>query len=157
MPVEIAVAPLVKTVTVACSIDRAFTLFTSRIADWWPLSTHSVGETAAESLAIEGHVGGRIVETLTDGSEHVWGTLTAWSPPRRLAFSWHPGRPATDATHVEVTFATAGQATGLTLVHTGWESVAEGAVRRRGYDTGWDGVLSTLVASSRGADPVRGC
>jgi len=156
MPVDTAVAPLVKTVTVACAVEPAFTLFTSRIADWWPLATHSVGGTAAESVTIEPHVGGRIVETLTGGSEHVWGTITAWEPSRRVAFSWHPGRPAAEATQIEVTFVALGAATELTLVHTGWQSVAGGAARRAGYDTGWDGVLASLVASVQGADPVPG-
>lgn len=157
MTVDSAVAPLVKNVTVACTIDLAFTLFTDRIGDWWPLSTHSVAESAAGSVAIEGRVGGRIVESCTDGSEDVWGTITVWSPPRRLAFSWHPGRPAAEATQIEVSFAATGDTTELTLVHAGWESVSQGSVRREGYDTGWDGVLAALGRAAQRAESVEEC
>ena len=138
--------PLVKSVTVAASPQRAFDLFTTGLGQWWPLATHSVGEAAAASVTMECRVGGRILETDRDGSTHVWGTLTEWSPPTRLAFSWHPGRMDDEATLVTVTFQPAGDQTEVQLVHSGWDGRADGATARSGYDTGWETVLGHLTA-----------
>jgi uncharacterized protein YndB with AHSA1/START domain len=141
-------APLTKTVAVPAPVDRAFALFTERIASWWPLATHSVGEDAATGLEMQCRVGGQIVETVADGTTHVWGTLTDWEPPRRVAFSWHPGRAADEATRVEVTFAPQGEGTLVTLVHSGWAGRPDGAQARVGYDTGWDVVLAHLPTAA---------
>ena len=136
---------LTKTVTVPVAPDLAFAFFTRDIARWWPLATHSVGEFDAVSVHIEPRQGGHIVETVRDGGVHVWGTVTGWEPPHRLAFTWHPGSPEEQATAVEVGFTAAGAGTVVTLVHTGWENRPDGAGARQGYDTGWDVVLGHLV------------
>lgn len=141
-----ALAPLTKTVVVACPVERAFDLFTARLAEWWPLATHSVGGATALGVEMQCREGGRIVETLGDGSTEVWGTVTGWEPPERVAFTWHPGQPVAEATRVEVTFSAEGAATRLTLVHSGWETRPDGSTARQGYDTGWDLVLAALSA-----------
>ena len=145
--------PLVKTVTVAAAPERAFDLFTTGIGQWWPLATHSVGEDSATSVTMECRVGGRIVETDRDGSTHVWGTLTEWSPSTGLAFSWHPGQPEREATLVTVTFRPDGEQTEVQLVHSGWDSRPDGARARTGYDTGWDIVLAPLASWVVSAQP----
>jgi uncharacterized protein YndB with AHSA1/START domain len=93
-------------------------------------------------VTFQGRVGGRVFETAPDGTEHLWGTVTEWDPPRRVAFTWHPGRPVDSRQEVEVTFQPAGQGSRVDLVHSGWEHLGEQAVgMRAGYDTGWDFVL----------------
>lgn len=87
-----AFTPLVKNVTVKAPPDAAFRRFTAEIGAWWPLGSHSVGGQDAETVTMEGRAGGRIVERIRGGRECVWGTVTAWDPPRRVAFTWHPGR-----------------------------------------------------------------
>ncbi len=146
MSATTALPPLVKSVTVAAPPERAFDLFTRGMDRWWPLATHSVGEDSAISVAMECRVGGRIVETDKDGSIHVWGTVTEWSPTSRLDFTWHPGRPDGEATLVTVTFQPAGEQTEVRLVHSGWDRRHDGATARAGYDTGWDIVLGHLVS-----------
>jgi uncharacterized protein YndB with AHSA1/START domain len=141
-----ALPPLVKSVTVAAPPERAFDLFTTGMDQWWPLATHSVGDESAASVVMECRVGGRIVETGHDGSTHVWGTLTEWSPSTRLAFTWHPGQPEPEATLVTVTFRPHGEQTEVQLVHTGWDVRPDGARARTGYNTGWDIVLGQLTA-----------
>ena len=84
-------SPLIKIVFVRAPVEKAFHRFTAELGTWWPLASHSVGESAAESVTMEGRVGGRIVERMKNGDTSVWGTLTAWDPPRRVAFPWHPG------------------------------------------------------------------
>jgi hypothetical protein len=146
------VSELRKTVTVRPAPDVAFALFTGRTADWWPLATHSVGRADARSVVVEPGVGGRIVETLADGSTAVWGTVDVWEPPRRVRFTWHPGTPEDEATLVEVTFRPAGGGTVVELVHTGWDCRPDGAAARGSYDHGWDLVLGGYAATAAADD-----
>lgn len=93
-------------------------------------------------MTFEGRVGGRVYETAPDGTEHLWGTVTEWDPPRRIVFTWHPGRPVDTRQEVEVTFQLAGEGSRTDLVHSGWEHLGERAAEiRANYDTGWDVVL----------------
>ena len=140
--------PLVKRLTVPCTTERAFEIFTDHIAEWWPLPTHSVGGNDAVSVRIEGQVGGEIVETIDDGRTSVWGTVTTWEPPSRVAFTWHPGQSPQEATSVEVTFQDDGSSTLVTLTHEGWANRPDGHKARRSYDTGWDSVLAGFVATT---------
>ena len=138
-----SVAPLVKHATVPCPPPRAFELFTEQISAWWPMATHSVGGSPACRVDMAGHVGGHIIETLPDGTTSIWGTITAWEPPSRVAFTWHPGRDLEEATEVQVVFEpTADTATAVTLLHGGWSARPDGIAARRNYDTGWDLVLA---------------
>jgi uncharacterized protein YndB with AHSA1/START domain len=90
-------------------------------------------------------VGGQIVESISDGRTCVWGTVTAWEPPHRVAFTWHPGRDAGQATAVEVSFLGHGDHTEVMLVHRGWDARLDSVAARRGYDSGWDIVLGRYV------------
>lgn len=144
-------APLVKQVLVRADVDRAFARFTAGLGDWWPRASHSVGGVESLSVTFEGHVGGRIVESIRDGRVCVWGTVTAWEPPRRVAFTWHPGREPETAQDVEVRFEPHADGTRVVLVHTGFERLGAklGRVARRGYPLGWTYVLG-LYAERRG-------
>lgn len=136
------IAELRKVVAVPATPQRAFELFTVKIHEWWPLITHSVGEEHAVGVVFGEGVGGTIVETLADGTTAVWGTVTVWEPPDRVAFTWHPGNPESEAGRVEVTFTPepAG-GTLVELVHSGWDRRPDGVRARARYDTGWDTVL----------------
>ena len=91
MTVEITVEPIVKRAEVDCSVEHAFRTFTERLDTWWPLHTHSVaaymtdGARRAVSARLEPRVGGRLYETMDDGTEGFWAEGTAWEPPHRLA------------------------------------------------------------------------
>jgi uncharacterized protein YndB with AHSA1/START domain len=140
-------AQLNKTVHVEAPVARAFELFTARMGEWWPLTTHSVGQETAHEVAMQCHLGGQIVETLQDGSTSVWGTVTDWASPDLVAFTWHPGQPESEATRVEVSFVASGAGTEVTLRHSGWSSRRDGERARSGYDVGWDLVLARFTAS----------
>jgi Activator of Hsp90 ATPase homolog 1-like protein len=58
-----------------------------------------------------------------------------------VAFTWHPGRPAERASHVEVTFAAVGAQTLVWLEHTGWDAFDDPAAARAEYEHGWPLVL----------------
>jgi len=132
-----ALAPIEVAVVVPCPPDRAFAYFTQDIAQWWPLATHSLGRDRASSVRFEAREGGRLIETQLDGSEHVWGTVEAWLPGRRLAFTWHLDRSPTTAQRVDVRFVAQGRHTRVTLSHSGWERRDDGENARANYVGGW--------------------
>ena len=133
--------PIAVDVVVPCPPDRAFDYFTRDIARWWPLSTHSCATVDAVDVAFEPRVGGALTERARDGTMHVWGTVTAWTPGSRVAFTWHPGRDADHATRVDVTFTAGGDGTRVTLTHDGWNARHDGAKVRESYVEGWQIVL----------------
>jgi DNA-binding transcriptional ArsR family regulator len=140
---EVRVEPIVKTRHLSLDPEAAFELFTEKIAEWWPLATHSVGGEKAVSVRIEARVGGSIIETTDDGDEHEWGQVTSWEQGKRLEFTWHPGMTADRATQVEVRFREVGAGSEMLLIHTGWELRGEDAGEVRAtYVTGWDLVLA---------------
>ncbi len=141
-------APVVKTRRLACSPEHAFATFTAEVGRWWPTATHAIGDDVAD-VVLEPRVGGSMHEVAADGSRTTWGEVTAWDPPRRVAFTWHLARA--EGTHVDVAFAPSTLDDGtdgcdLRLVHDGWEHWGdEGAERRDQYDEGWDHVLGQYV------------
>lgn len=142
--------PIRKVVTVKAPPEQAFRRFTAELGQWWPLASHSVGGQNSETVVMEGRVGGRIVEKIRGGRECVWGTLTAWDPPHRVAFTWHPGREPQTAQDIEVRFTAAEGGTRVELQHSGFERLGKLARRaRRGYPIGWAYVLG-LYAQRRG-------
>jgi uncharacterized protein YndB with AHSA1/START domain len=144
---EQKIEPVRKAIEVGCTVEEAFRLFVEEIDSWWPLAIHSVGESEAESCYIEGREGGRIYETHRDGSIHLWGTVTAWEPPEKVVFTWHPGRDASTAQEVELRFSRISGGTRIELEHRNWETLGEMAARTRaGYETGWVPVLERYAA-----------
>jgi uncharacterized protein YndB with AHSA1/START domain len=149
-PEVLSFTPILKSVTVKASPERAFQRFTAELAAWWPLRSHSVGEHESETVVMEGRVGGQIVERIRGGRTCVWGTVTAWDPPRRVAFTWHPGEDPATAQDVEVRFSPDPAGTRVELQHRGFERLGRrGRVARRGYPIGWAYVLG-LYAERRG-------
>lgn len=137
-----ASAPVELDVVVPCDPARAFDYFTRDIGRWWPLALYSCSEEDAANVAFEPRAGGRLVETARDGTEHPWGTVRAWEPGRRVAFSWHPGRDPAGAHWIEVAFRANPAGTRVTLVHGGWEALGERAtVSREAYRNGWPTVF----------------
>ena len=145
---EKTIEPVSKTVEVSCSVEKAFRIFTAGINTWWPLTTHSVGQADGEGCFFEEKLGGRIYETDNDGTVHLWGTVTAWEPPFRVVFSWHPGREASTAQEVEFIFIGVPSGTRVELEHRNWEILGDPALEiRSGYESGWVVVLESFVAT----------
>lgn len=138
-----SIPPVRKERTVQVPPETAFSVFTERIGEWWPLASHSLGGDEAVSAVIEPRLGGRVYERLADGTEHDWGTVLVWDPPSRLVLSWHVGRDPAQSTEVEVRFDPAGEgACRVVLEHRNWERLGEeAATTRDGYDGGWETVL----------------
>jgi len=150
-----AIEAVVKKTRVSLGLEEAFQLFTRGMGQWWPLETHSIaadshhGRVTAEDLVFEEREGGRIYETMSDGSEGTWGSILVWEPPSRVVFSWKPNLSDGPHTEVEVRFRPAGDATEVELEHRGWEAFGEDAsARREGYDSGWPGVLEMFETAA---------
>ena len=133
------VPPIRREILVDADPATAFAVLTERIGQWWPLEDLSVYGPGG----MVGFADGQIVEQSASGDAAVWGTVYLWEPAAALAFSWHPGGPPDQATHVEVTFTQADAQTLVTLTHTGWERFADPAGARAEYELGWPVVLGT--------------
>ena len=141
------IEPLRFSVVVACPPARAFALWTAETSRWWP-SSHTVSGERGMRVVFEPRVGGRIFERTPAGVEVDWGEVTAWEPPRRLAYSWHIRADRADATDVEITFADEGAGTRVQVEHRGWERLgARGPGWRDANRGGWEGVLPHYAAA----------
>jgi uncharacterized protein YndB with AHSA1/START domain len=146
--IQTGIMPVVKTLQVPIPVKSAFRLFTEHVHNWWPLDTHSVFGDEAVTCQMEGREGGSFFETHRDGRTSIWGTVLAWEPPSRVIFSMHPGRSPDTAGEVQVTFEALGDATLVTLTHTGWERLGDrGQTMRANYNQGWNQVLAKFVDS----------
>lgn len=134
--------PVRRSVVVPLDTATAFHRFTGTFAEWWPRATHSIGGKLVHTITFDCHVGGQIVEELVDGRRYLWGRITAYDPPHRVAFTWHPSESEASAQDVEVLFHPHDTGTRVELISTGWERRGSKARRaRRGYDVGWGSVL----------------
>jgi uncharacterized protein YndB with AHSA1/START domain len=143
-----------KTLNTNVPIERAFEVFTGKMAAWWP-ATHHIAKQAFAEIVVERCSGGRWFERAADGSECEWGRVLAWEPPHRMVFSWHlqadwkyDPNPE-KASEVEIRFFAEGAGkTRVELEHralerhgAGWEQI------RTGVDSpgGWSAILEQFA------------
>lgn len=140
--------PLRLSFEVACPASRAFDVWTADISRWWP-ADHTVTGQRGVDVILEMRPGGRIFERTASGVEHDWGEVTAWDPPRRLAYLWHLRGDRADATEVEISFAAIGEhATRVDIEHRGWERLgARGPDWREANHHGWTSLLPHFTAA----------
>jgi hypothetical protein len=135
--------PVVKRIEVALAPADAFDLFTRQIARWWPLAQYCCSEGGALDVVFDQGLGGQVVESGRDGEQHLWGTVTAWDPPRAFAMSWPPARLPEQSTQVSVEFRDAAPGRcEVVLTHGGWEALGADAQKSRdAYEGGWVAVM----------------
>lgn len=138
------IEPIRLEVTVNRSVEEAFSQFTGRMTDWWPMQRFTFAPGRAHEVLMEPYVGGRFYERYKDGGEFTIGEVLAWEPPRHVVFTWR-GRWAMP-TEVSVVFtAVEPSLTRIQLVHSGWERLGNiGLERRNEYLNGWPAVLAAL-------------
>jgi uncharacterized protein YndB with AHSA1/START domain len=140
--------PVVVSVFVNADAERAFDAFTAEMTSWWPLTEISISKP--DRVVVEARKGGEIYE-VNAGVNHHWAWITAWEPPNRIAVEWKVDEDASASTAWEATFMPEAEGTRLTLVHTGWEALGDGAAgARSSYDGGWVGVLERYVTYLNG-------
>ena len=131
---------LTRTIALACPIDHAFDVFTTKIDLWWPRG-HRRNRDAALAFA-----GGELVETAPEGTQWVMGRITAIEPPHHLALDWFPGSAAAP-TAVDIRFAESDNGTTITVTHRALrESQSIWPQRVALFEKGWDTILPALKA-----------
>jgi uncharacterized protein YndB with AHSA1/START domain len=139
--------PLRFAVDVACTVEHAFRVWTATIGTWWP-ADHTVTVEPAPAVVLEPGVGGRIYERTPDGTEHDWGEVTVWEPPRRLGYLWHLRADRSDATDVTIRFVPTGEGTRVEIEHAGWERLGvHGDAWRDRNRQGWATLLPHYSAA----------
>ena len=139
--------PINKELKVPLSATDAFKLFTDQIDTWWPKAKFSV-KGAESTVTFADHKDGEIVETTADGGPEIWGTIIAYDPGRYLAFTWHPGRPAEEATVVTVSLIQKEDGTLCALTHGGFDILGDTAdAVSTSYLHGWDFVLGCYAGA----------
>lgn len=134
---------IVKTVTLRCPPERAFSVFTEQAGVWWPPDRR---HTRDASSAILMEATGRFFERARDGSEVELGVVREFEPPHRLVLDWYPGTGASSPTRVEVAFDADGNDTRVTVTHSA--GPAGDALFERNaprYAPSWDLVLAALA------------
>ncbi len=113
------------------------------------MKDHSTFGEDATAVIIEPVINGRIYERSTSGSQRDWGRITGWDPPSCLAFTWHIYGEASEATDVEVSFENISDLrTRVTIVHSGWEKIANRAAQiREGNKAGWTDLLEAFTTA----------
>jgi uncharacterized protein YndB with AHSA1/START domain len=141
-PTARPIQPVDRSIVVAWDVEEAFRRFALDFGTWWPSKSHSVGGPRVRRVVFEPRVDGLIFEEHVDGRRFQWGQVTAWDPPGRLAFTFHPARDPSQAQDVEVTFAAEAGGTRVRLVSVGWEKLGVEAVKaQRAYSAGWGYLL----------------
>ena len=132
---------LTRTISLNCSIDHAFAVFTDKIDLWWPRGHRKHREGV---LRLDPRDGGALIDRAPDGSEYTMGAVTAIEPPTRLSLDWFPGSAAAP-TSVEIAFAEAGDGTSITVTHRPLlETTSIWPQRVETFTRGWDSVLPAL-------------
>jgi len=81
------IAPVIASVDINCPPAKAFTLFTTRMGDWWTRGK-TIGKQPHTAIIIEPRPEGRWYERDAEGHETPWGKVLAWDPPTRLLLGW---------------------------------------------------------------------
>jgi uncharacterized protein YndB with AHSA1/START domain len=136
-------------IVVDAPAETAFAVFTDDIASWWS-PDHHILQAPLASMVFEPRVGGSVYDVGTDGSECHWGTVLAYEPPRRVAFSWNITlqwgieTDPSKVSEVEVRFVPEGEArTRVELEHRhidrhggGWEGMRDAVGSSGGWNQG---------------------
>jgi uncharacterized protein YndB with AHSA1/START domain len=144
------IAPIVRSIEVKAPPEKAFTLFASRMGDWWPRGG-GIGKAPCVTVVVEPHAEGRWFEVDADGNETQWGKVLAWEPPSRLLLAWQVscdwGFDPALLTEVELTFAPAARGgTLVTLEHRNLERFGPHAASHAArLDGGWPGKLAQFA------------
>lgn len=144
------IEPIRMEVLVRRSTQDAFSLFTTRMTEWWPMQRFTFGPGRSYEVVMEPYIGGRFYERYQDGDEFTIGEVLAWERPNRVVFTWR-GRWALP-TEVSVQFTQEEPlVTRVQVEHSGWELLGRAGIElRNGYANGWPAVLAAFVESNAG-------
>jgi uncharacterized protein YndB with AHSA1/START domain len=144
MDVDPRLVAINETVEVDASVEEAFSYFTTRMGEWWPLDKASYGGDRAKDIFLEANVGGRFYERFVDGDELQVGSVVACDRPDRIVFTWYTADWEGE-TEVEVTFTPTAEGTRVHLEHRGFERIGPlGPAVADKFRGGWPGVMAAF-------------
>ena len=147
--------PIIRTIEVPCSQEKAFDIFVKEMGTWWPLDKRSMSMKnghPAKSLRVDAKQGGQIVEIGHDDTEHLWGTIKSYDPHNAISMDFHMGMPPENASLVEVRFTVlSDEQTQVELTQSNWEAFGDMAeMMRGGYGSGWVIIFEEAYKSACG-------
>ncbi len=135
-----------KSVLLPLDPDAAFTLFTSRIGEWWPADRRHLKDPDSQLHLLPT---GRFYERASDGTELDLGRVIAWEAPHRLLLAFYVGTDMAHPTEVEVRFTPEGDGTRVGIRHNPTDRSAElWHQRAPAYERSWQIVLAALKAAA---------
>lgn len=137
--------PIVKTIEVPCSQEKAFGVFLNEMDSWWPMgkfTCSAMGGAPAKAIRVEAREGGTITEIGPDDTEYYWGTILSYDPNESFSMDFHitrPPMPRGVGSLVEVQFIALEYArTRVVLTQSNWEAMGDhAAMVHGGYGYGW--------------------
>ena len=150
--------PIVKTIEVPCSQEKAFGEFVTEMDSWWPkdrFTVSALGGQAAKSIRVDARQGGSVVEIGDDDTEHLWGTIRSYDPYGFLSMDFHIPHPSETVevkSLVEVRFTALGdEQTRVDLTQSNWEALGDMAeMMYRGYGGAWVVIFEQAFKSACG-------
>jgi hypothetical protein len=152
--------PIIKTIEVPCSQEKAFDVFVNEMDSWWPLGKFTVsayGGAPAKAIRVEAKQGGKIVEIGPNGAEYLWGTIKSYDPHDFVSMDFHiapPGDETADSRSlIEVRFTALGNTrTRVVLTQSNWEAFGEKAAMLRdlGYGKAWVAIFEGAYKAACG-------
>jgi len=137
---------IARSLTVAVGVEQAFETWTQRIDLWWPPS-HRAQPRTLSHITMEGRVGGQLVERSASGEVlRLFGTVTGWDPPGRLAYDFYMGGTQDRPTEVEIRFSASDGGTRVNVEHRqGRMSKERWGRTNRGFDRAWTDVTAAFA------------
>jgi uncharacterized protein YndB with AHSA1/START domain len=131
---------LTRTISLSCSVEHAFDVFTGKIDLWWPRGhrKHRDGALRLDPNAL--------IDRAPDGTEWTMATIAEIDPPSLLRLDWYPGSPGAP-TAVEIAFS--GDETHADIVVTHRPLLETKSIwpqRVELFERGWTTVLPALKA-----------
>jgi uncharacterized protein YndB with AHSA1/START domain len=138
--------------TVPVPPERAFALFTTGFAQWWPREFSWSGAYKLEQVGIDDGV---LYEIGPHGLRWDWGRVLAWAPPRGLTFSWQIGPDrvpipdADSASEVVVSFTPVADGCRVVVVHRRWDRHGKaGQAYREAFGPAWEQALRSYAEAA---------
>ena len=130
---RVPVADLQESCTVPRETEEAFRGFHEYPHLWWPTEFTEFGEGTHVEFE-----GGSLIETSEDEETAVRAAVQEIRPGEVMELEWNPG---TGSSTVTINFAADGTGTAVTIRHTGFDTVPDGAGQRQEAEALWRNVL----------------
>jgi uncharacterized protein YndB with AHSA1/START domain len=146
MTATVRIPPIIKSIRVRATPERAFKVFTTNVIRWWP-PDYTIGTSPMKDIVLEPRDEGRWYEIGEDGSQCQWGDVLVWNPPTRLLLAWRIRLDWTFdpslLTEIEITFnrLDTGE-TEVRIEHSKFENLGDDAGRALEIFDGWSSVLA---------------